>query len=168
MTASASVGARVRLFLALRLPGDVVDALVAWQERELPERIVPAGNLHVTVAFLGSRPERELPQIVDELRRAARRARRPTLAVAGYRETRSVGMLVLGDEGGRAAALALDVHERAGRRRSGCRRGPIAGNRRHRSRVGPSCSSRQRLQRQPVEPKPRASRTVSTERLDPQ
>jgi RNA 2',3'-cyclic 3'-phosphodiesterase len=70
------------------------------------------GNLHVTLAFLGSRPERELPAIVDELRAAARGACRPVLAVAGYRETRSVGMLVLSDEDGRAAALAADVHER--------------------------------------------------------
>lgn len=112
MSTSGSVEPRVRLFLALRLPEPVVAALVAWQERELRERIVAPENLHVTLAFLGSRPERELPAIVDELRGAARSARRPRFAVTGYRETRSVGMLVLADEDGRAAALAADVHER--------------------------------------------------------
>jgi 2'-5' RNA ligase len=34
------------------------------------------------------------------------------LTVTGYRETRSVGMLVCADEGGRAASLAVDLHER--------------------------------------------------------
>ena len=112
MSESGSVETRVRLFLALRLPEPVVDALVGWQERELRERIVSAANLHVTLAFLGHRPERELPAIVEELREAARAARRPVLTVSGYRETRSVGMLVLADEEGRAAALAADVHGR--------------------------------------------------------
>ena len=112
MNASASVEPRVRLFLALRLPDPAVDALVAWQQRELRERIVPPASLHVTLAFLGSRPERELPAILDELRAAARRAGRPVLMAVGYRETRSVGMLVLDDEGGRATALADDVQQR--------------------------------------------------------
>jgi RNA 2',3'-cyclic 3'-phosphodiesterase len=109
---STSVEPRVRLFVALRLPDPVVAALAAWQEQELRERIVPRGNLHITLAFLGSRPERELPAILAELRAAARSAGRPRLTVTGYRETRSVGMLVLDDEGGRATALADDVQER--------------------------------------------------------
>jgi 2'-5' RNA ligase len=50
---------RLRLFVALLLPGEAVARLVEWQERELggrPDlRIVPADNLHVTVAFLGGR-----------------------------------------------------------------------------------------------------------------
>lgn len=112
MSESSSVEPRVRLFLALGLPDSVLDELVGWQKRELRERIVAPANLHVTLAFLGSRPERELPAIVEELRAAARDARRPLLAVSGYRETSSVGMLVLTDEDGRAAALAADVHER--------------------------------------------------------
>ncbi len=112
MNASASVEPRVRLFLALRLPDPVVAALAAWQERELCERVVPPGSLHITLAFLGSRPERELPAILDELRAAAGRAGRPVLTAVGYRETRSVGMLVLDDEGGRATALADDVQQR--------------------------------------------------------
>ena len=51
----------LRLFCALRLPDDVVDALVRWQTRVLRgrrapapgERLVPPANLHVTLAFLG-------------------------------------------------------------------------------------------------------------------
>jgi 2'-5' RNA ligase len=112
VSSSASVEHRVRLFVALRLPEPVVAALAAWQEQELRERIVPPGNLHVTLAFLGSRPERELPAIVDELRAAAGAVHRPVLSVTGYRETRSVGMLELADEDGRATALADDVRKR--------------------------------------------------------
>ena len=112
MSPSASVEPRVRLFVALRLPDPVVDSLVEWQQRELSERVVPPGNLHVTLAFLGGRRERELPGIVDELRAAAAAARRPVLSVTGYRETRSVGMLVLDDEDRRATALAGDVQDR--------------------------------------------------------
>ena len=100
---------RLRLFCALRLPDDVADELWAWQERELRERIVPRGNLHVTLAFLGSRPASERPAIAGQLRAAAGRAERPTLSLRGYRETRSVGMLTFDDEDGRAGAFADDV-----------------------------------------------------------
>ena len=108
--------APVRLFCALRLPDDVLDGLVDWARRELPERhglrrVVPA-NLHVTLAFLGRRPAAELPAIVGALRDAAARARPAALEVSRYRETRSVGMLVLDDEGGWARALAEGLHDR--------------------------------------------------------
>ena len=100
-------GERIRLFCALRLPGDVLDAVVAWQLAHLRGgRIVPRENLHVTLAFLGSRPESDLPRVVDALRAAAGDAGLPLLAVHGYRETRSVGMLTLDDRDGRASALA--------------------------------------------------------------
>jgi 2'-5' RNA ligase len=104
---------RPRLFLALPLPGDVVDRLVPWQERELSGgRIVPPPNLHVTLAFLGATPAERLDEIVDELRTAAASAEPPVLTVTGYRETRSVGMIVLDDRGGHATALAKDLHRR--------------------------------------------------------
>jgi 2'-5' RNA ligase len=115
MTSVGSVGGdeRLRLFCALRLPDDVLDRLERWQAEDLREgRIVPRDHLHLTLAFLGSRPADELPAIATELREAARGAERPALRVTGYRETRSVGMLVLDDEAGRATALATDVHER--------------------------------------------------------
>ena len=114
MTSPASVEGdeRLRLFLALRLPDDVVPALVAWQERELRSaagRIVPAANLHLTLAFLGWRPAGELPAIVRALEEACGRAQRPELEIRAYREGRSVGMLVLDDHGLRATRLAGDV-----------------------------------------------------------
>ena len=73
-------------------------------------RIVPRENLHVTLAFLGSRPAGELPAILDVLERAAADAEPLRLDVTGYRETRSVGMLTLADEAGAAAALAERLH----------------------------------------------------------
>jgi RNA 2',3'-cyclic 3'-phosphodiesterase len=104
---------RIRLFLALRLPDGVLDALERWQATTLRGgRIVPRDHLHVTLAFLGHRPRRELGGIVDALRTAAAGAKPVALEPLRYRETRSVGMLVLADEGGHAGALARDVHER--------------------------------------------------------
>lgn len=114
--ASVDVDERLRLFLALRLPDDVVSALVRWQERELDlalregaRRLVPAGNLHVTLAFLGSQPAGELPAILQALEWACVRAQRPQLEVRGYREGRSAGMLVLDDRELRATRLAEEV-----------------------------------------------------------
>ena len=104
---------RLRLFCALRLPDAVIAPLVRWQERELyAGRRVAREQLHVTLAFLGSRPASEVPAIAGELREAAASAQPPVLTVSRYRETRSVGMLVLDDSGGRAATLAADVHAR--------------------------------------------------------
>ena len=73
---------------------------------------MPPGNLHVTLAFLGSRPAGEVPAIVDELRAAAAAAGPVELRPLRYRETRSVGMIVCEDAGGAATALADDVGER--------------------------------------------------------
>ena len=89
---------------------------MAWQREALADvpgiRPVPRDHLHVTLAFLGHRPPGELEAILGALREAAASAERPKLAVRGYRETRSVGMLTCDDEGGRAAALADDLQER--------------------------------------------------------
>ena len=101
---------RLRLFLGYRLPADVVEAVAEWQARELGGRIVPASNLHVTLAFLGHRPAAELPAILDVLGRAAAGSAAPRFEVAGYRETRSVGMLTLADGSGAASALAGRLH----------------------------------------------------------
>jgi RNA 2',3'-cyclic 3'-phosphodiesterase len=102
---------RLRLFCALRLPEATVMGLVRWQHEALRDgRIVPPGNLHLTLAFLGSRPAAEVPAIAAALHAAAAAAEPPALRASGYRETRSVGMLTLDDDGGRAAAFADDVH----------------------------------------------------------
>jgi len=112
----ASVGGRerLRLFCALRLPDETIEELSRWQTGAFGEagRVLGREQLHVTLAFLGSRPAGELDAIATELRTAALAAEPATLTVKGYRETRSVGMLVLGDESSRAASLAVDLHER--------------------------------------------------------
>jgi 2'-5' RNA ligase len=104
---------RLRLFCALRLPDDTVAGLVRWQHQHLSAgRLVPPENLHLTLAFLGSTRSGAVPDIVEALRGAAAGARPISLEVRVYRETRSVGMLVLDDAGGNAAALAGDLHGR--------------------------------------------------------
>jgi RNA 2',3'-cyclic 3'-phosphodiesterase len=106
---------RIRLFVALPLPQDGVERLAAWQERELASvrdtRLVPRSNLHVTLAFLGWRPASDVAGINEVAREAARASERPVLTATGYRETRSVGMVVFADEDGRATRLAGAVHE---------------------------------------------------------
>jgi 2'-5' RNA ligase len=104
---------RLRLFLALRLPGDALDEIEEWQHSELRgARIVPRDHLHVTLAFLGHRPADELDPIAETLRNAAAAVRAIRLTPVRYRETRSVGMLVLDDADGHATALANDVQAR--------------------------------------------------------
>ena len=102
---------RLRLFLALQLPDPVVEALADWQSRHLRGRIVPPGNLHVTLAVLGSRPAHELESICTVLRDAAAAFAPPLLGVDRYRETRSVGMVVFSDRTGNGVRLAGLLHE---------------------------------------------------------
>jgi 2'-5' RNA ligase len=69
---------RARLFVALELPDDVRKGLTAWQRTELEPipvlRPVAPEALHVTLAFLGNRPERDIQRIgsiLDEIDRPA-------------------------------------------------------------------------------------------------
>ena len=107
-------GERIRLFCALDLPDDARGELVAWAARSLEGRgrLVPAENLHVTLAFLGHRPAGDVPAILGELRAAAAAARPAELRPLRYRQTRSVGMIVLEDVGGIATVLADELHAR--------------------------------------------------------
>jgi RNA 2',3'-cyclic 3'-phosphodiesterase len=122
-------GERLRLFVALLLPDEAVTTLVQWQSVELAGRpalrIVPAENLHVTVAFLGGRPARELEPIAALLQETAGEASSPVFEPVGYRESRSVAMIILDDYEQRAARLcerlfegleALGVYEREQRK----------------------------------------------------
>jgi 2'-5' RNA ligase len=100
---------RLRLFCALLLPPAWVDGLVAWQGAELEGRklrVVSPGNLHVTVAFLGTTPAARAGEVAGALREACAGRERPLFAVERYRETRSVAMIVLTDAGGRGEAIA--------------------------------------------------------------
>jgi RNA 2',3'-cyclic 3'-phosphodiesterase len=111
----ASVDGRehARLFCGLRFPEDAIEALSKWQARHIGGgRPVPQEHLHITLAFLGRRPLGELEQIVTALRAAAAAAAPIRLVPRGYRETRSVGMLTLTDEGGAATRLANDLERR--------------------------------------------------------
>jgi 2'-5' RNA ligase len=113
---------QLRLFCALRLPGDIVALLVSWQETAFADadvRILPPDHLHVTLAFLGSRPSSDVDAIASALRGVARDARQPVLRVRRYRETARVAMLALAEEpvpgdacGGRANELAGDLMRR--------------------------------------------------------
>jgi 2'-5' RNA ligase len=128
VSASVEGDGRLRLFVALPLPQNAVDRLVAWQSGELARvadaRLVPPGNLHVTLAFLGSRPAADAGAVLGVVEDAARAAEHPVLTASRYRETRSVGMVVLEDEDGRATRIAdtvggglerLGVYEREAR-----------------------------------------------------
>jgi 2'-5' RNA ligase len=117
MNPSGSVGGdeRLRLFVGFRLPDAAGRDIAAWQKDELDVdrvRIVPVENLHVTIAFLGSRPTGEAGAIAEALREAVRGVPKPVLTPVRYRETRSVGMLVLDDEDGRATRIAEEAHRR--------------------------------------------------------
>ena len=88
-----------------------MDSLVAWQRAELaPQgehlRLVSRENLHVTLAFLGATPSARAGEVVAALQEACAGRERPLFAVERYRETRSVAMIVLRDEGGRGESVA--------------------------------------------------------------
>jgi RNA 2',3'-cyclic 3'-phosphodiesterase len=102
---------RLRLFLALELPEPVAAELRAWGENHLV-RGRRVDSFHVTLAFLGSRPAAELAAIVGALRESAAECAPFTLETVRYRETRSVGMLVLDDPAGEAGRLAERLHTR--------------------------------------------------------
>jgi 2'-5' RNA ligase len=99
----------------LRFPDDALDRLVSWQRAELAGsdvRVVPREHLHVTLAFLGSRPADDVPTVVEALRAAAAVAEPPLLQALRYHETRSVGMVVLAETDDRAVRFADDLQRR--------------------------------------------------------
>lgn len=115
MTPAGSVGGddRLRLFLALELGSATLDVLERWGAEHLATgRVVPRDHLHVTLAFLGGRPATELGGIVGALRAAAAETRAIIFEPSTWRETRSVGMLVLRDLTGEATRLAGRLHAR--------------------------------------------------------
>jgi 2'-5' RNA ligase len=106
----------LRLFYGLPLGDESREVLARWAQQTLGGRpgvrLVAPEHLHVTLAFLGSRPSHELPALRSALHEAAAAAERPVLAVERYRETGSVAMIVLTDEDGRAARLQEDLTAR--------------------------------------------------------
>jgi 2'-5' RNA ligase len=92
----------VRLFAALELPEDVVAALERWgRSCERPGlRILPPASLHVTLAFLGSRPDEEAQEIGSAVTACAA----------------PVDGLAVGEPAwlGRGSALAVDLADGSG------------------------------------------------------
>ena len=82
----------IRAFIAIDLPEDVVEALERLQSDIPAGRIVPAENLHLTVAFLGEQP----PQVLEELHGALELAELP-----GF----DLGISGLGTMGGRSPRI---------------------------------------------------------------
>jgi 2'-5' RNA ligase len=59
---------RARLFVALDLPDEIRDGIVAWQRAELGDsalRPMRPEQLHVTLAFLGYHPEKRIERIAE-------------------------------------------------------------------------------------------------------
>ena len=100
----------MRLFVALELPESVVAALVRWaRAAEQPGlRLLPSTSLHVTLAFLGTRPDDEAGAIGEAVAACA-------APVPGLR---------LGEPAwlGRGSALSLDLDDSTGACGAGQRR----------------------------------------------
>ncbi|MEA2387394.1 MAG: 2,3-cyclic 3-phosphodiesterase [Thermoleophilaceae bacterium] len=105
---------RARLFLALEPREDDRRALADWRDRLVEGRddLRPsaAATLHLTLAFLGYRPEREIPAIAASAFGAVEELTRALLLPAGVAPVPRRGAprlfaLDLEDEGGRAAAI---------------------------------------------------------------
>jgi 2'-5' RNA ligase len=61
---------RVRLFVALDLPDAIRSGIEAWGRRELIDqalRPIPAESLHITLAFLGQRPQEDAERVAQVL-----------------------------------------------------------------------------------------------------
>jgi RNA 2',3'-cyclic 3'-phosphodiesterase len=102
-----------RLFLALELPGVEREALAGWRDRAIAGRddlrAVDARALHLTIVFLGRRPELEIPSIADcslaAVAGLAPAVLEPTAVVGVPRRRPRLFALDLADRGRRAAAV---------------------------------------------------------------
>jgi RNA 2',3'-cyclic 3'-phosphodiesterase len=76
---------RLRLFVALDLPQDVREALLAWRSvvvRQIPElRLVAQEALHATLCFLGSQPAERVKEIAAACETALSGASCPELGL---------------------------------------------------------------------------------------
>ena len=102
----------MRLFVAYTLAPADRERISAWQQAELAgsrSRLVPEGQLHFTVAFLGDGRAGEVESIAGVVARSAQDAGPMLFELVRYRETRSVGMLVFEDRTGEATRVADDI-----------------------------------------------------------
>lgn len=115
MSSSGSVGrdATLRLFCALELPLRTRTSIAAWADGHLTSgRRVRDDDLHVTLVFLGATPERALETVIAALTDIAEATVAGPLTITGWRETRSVGMLVLRDATDWAIRFQKDLEQR--------------------------------------------------------
>ena len=87
----------MRLFVALDLPGDVRTALATWADEAAPPAVrrVAAANLHLTLAFLGSRDDDAAQAVAELLQVAARPLGRQRTAGALWLPPRRPGVLTV-------------------------------------------------------------------------
>ncbi|MBX5468300.1 MAG: RNA 2',3'-cyclic phosphodiesterase [Thermoleophilaceae bacterium] len=105
---------RARLFVALELPDRTRRELALWRDHALGGRDdlrpVPEEALHVTLVFIGHRPEREIPEIARCVAGAVAELPAPTLRATRVTPVppRAPRLFAvdLADGDGRAAALA--------------------------------------------------------------
>ncbi len=74
MAGEQTRGPRARLFVALDLPDAIREGIGTWGEERLADpalRPVPVGNLHVTLAFLGYRPEQDAGRVAKAMEQSA-------------------------------------------------------------------------------------------------
>lgn len=112
MSSPGSVGGRerLRLFCGFSLADETLERIERWQAEHLHGRLVGPANLHITLAFLGSRPVEDVAMVAAAVESVP--AFEPILFRArSYRETRSVGMLALEDVGGKGTVAAEQLHE---------------------------------------------------------
>lgn len=113
--AAAQPARKLRLFVALDLPAAARSALARFRDAAADPavwRALPESSFHVTLAFLGNRPEEQVEQIVAVLRALAPRAA-PELALgAGLllppRRAR-VLTVALEDPGGKLGSLQAEL-----------------------------------------------------------
>ncbi|HYP56223.1 MAG TPA: RNA 2',3'-cyclic phosphodiesterase [Solirubrobacterales bacterium] len=105
MTKERLKSPRAKLFVALDLPDPARAAIDVWGARELADpalRRVAPQSLHITLAFLGWRPEKEIPRLAEIVAESVAPA--PSLAF---------GQPVGRPERGRARLFALSVESPA-------------------------------------------------------
>jgi 2'-5' RNA ligase len=105
MTEERLKGPRARLFVALDLPAEALAGIEDWGRKALADpalRTVPAESLHITLAFLGYRPVREIDRIAEILKAIGKPAPRIELHDPVARPSR-----------GRPRLVALPVHSPA-------------------------------------------------------
>lgn len=102
-----------RLFIAVELPGEVIEELLSWQNKYLKAdpalRITPKGQLHITLVFLGQmgHGERDLAEAqLDEMTERAALKLAAT-GLVGLPEGRSPRVIAAGieDPGGRIKVI---------------------------------------------------------------